>query len=53
MNEKYEMEVVYLDDITGTLGEWISADFVEEVPQKVIELLEEAYNLAVKELCKK
>ncbi len=43
------METVYLTDITGTIGEWLDADFDSEVPNEVIELLKKAYEIAVKE----
>ena len=46
------METVYLTDITGTIGEWLDADFDSEVPIRVIRLLEEAYKVAVNELDK-
>ena len=43
------MDVVYLNDITGTIGEWLDRWFDDEVPNDVIKLLEEAYRTAVKE----
>ena len=43
------MDTIYLDDITGTIGEWLDADFDNEVPQKVVDLLKRAYEIAVKE----
>lgn len=46
------MEVVYLDDVTGTIGEWIEEGFDEEIPAEIIELLKKAYDLAVKEMLK-
>lgn len=44
------MEQIYLTDITGTLGEWVSMDFDDEVPKEVVALLEKVYILATKEL---
>ena len=43
------METVYLTDITGTIGEWLDADFDSGVPNEVIELLKRVYEIAVKE----
>lgn len=43
------MEVIYLDDITGTIGEWLDAEFDDEIPNEVIGLLKKAYELSVKE----
>lgn len=43
------MDTVYLEDITGTLGEWLEAD-TSDVPSEVIKLLAKAYELATKEL---
>ena len=47
--EELVMETVYLEDITGTIGEWLDADFDDCVPKEVIKLLTRAYELAVKE----
>lgn len=44
------MNTVYLTDITGTIGEWLDKEFDNEIPYEIIKLLEETYNLAVKEL---
>ena len=44
------METVYLTDITGTIGEWLDAEFDSEVPWEVASLLQRAYEIAVKEL---
>jgi hypothetical protein len=46
------MDILTLTDITGTIGEWLDAEFDDEVPDAVIRSLYEAYNLAVKELDK-
>ena len=43
------MDVIYLTDITGTLGVWLEAETCD-VPSEVIELLRKAYEIAVKEL---
>lgn len=43
------METVYLTDITGTIGEWLDADFDDEVPSEVVELLKKVYKLSAKE----
>lgn len=43
------MNTIYLDDITGTIGEWLDADFDSGVPKEVVELLKKAYELSVKE----
>lgn len=45
-----DKRIIYLTDITGTIGEWLDVDFDIEVPNEVIELLEKAYEIAVKEL---
>lgn len=42
------MDTIYLDDITGTLGIWLEAE-TYGVPNEVIELLEKAYKVAIKE----
>lgn len=44
------MDTTYLTDITGTIGEWLSTEFDNEVPREAIRLLNEAYNLCVKKL---
>lgn len=44
------METIYLTDITGTIGEWLDGYFDDEVPNKIVDLLIKAYNLAEKEL---
>lgn len=43
------METIYLTDITGTIGEWLDAEFDDEVPNEVIQLLKKAYELSAKE----
>jgi len=42
--------MVTLEDITGTIGEWLDSDFDLEVPEVVIKALHLAYNLSVAEL---
>lgn len=49
-NENKTMDIVYLDDITGTLGEWLDAEFDDKVSNEIIELLIQAYDLAANEL---
>ena len=44
-----DIEAIYLDDITGTLGIWLEA-YTIGVPNEVLDLLEKAYNIAVKTL---
>ena len=44
-----DMDTIYLDDITGTIGVWLDMEFDNEVPYEVVELLEKAYNIASKE----
>lgn len=46
MNE-YELETLYLDDITGCLGEWFGWN-TSDIPDEVMEKLHEAYELATK-----
>lgn len=41
------METIYLTDITGTIGEWLDGEFDDEMPDEVVDLLEQAYALAV------
>lgn len=41
--------VVYLNDITGTIGAWLDRDFDNEVPSEVVKLLQKAYEISVKE----
>lgn len=43
-----DINAIYLDDITGTLGMWLEA-YTIGVPNEVIELLAKAYKIAVKE----
>lgn len=44
------MDIVTLTDITGTIGEWLDAEFDDELPDELIRLLYKAYDIAVKEL---
>lgn len=44
------MDIIYLDDITGTIGQWLDEGFDKEVPTEVIRLLQEAYKLSAQEL---
>jgi hypothetical protein len=44
------INTIYLDDITGTIGEWLDGYFDDEVPNEIVDLLIKAYNLAAKEL---
>ena len=44
------MDTICLTDITGTIGAWLDAGVDADVPYEVVELLEEAYKIAVKEL---
>lgn len=44
------MDYVFLTDITGVLGEWLSMEFDEAIPPEVIAFLEDAYALAAKAL---
>lgn len=46
------MDIVTLTDITGTIGEWLDAEFDDELPDELIRLLYKAYDIAVKELDK-
>lgn len=45
------MDIIFLDDITGTLGEWLDEGFDDEVPVEVIKLLQEAYKMSAEMLC--
>lgn len=40
------MEIVYLTDITGHIGEWLDAEFDNEVPEEIFDLLSKTYRLA-------
>ena len=44
------MDIIYLEDITGTLGYWLEAD-TYGVPNEVIKLLTRAYKIASDTLC--
>lgn len=46
------MDTVYLDDITGVIGQWLDEGFDEEVPEEVVRLLKEAYEISAKEFSK-
>ena len=39
------METVYLTDITGHIGEWLDAEFDDEVPKEICNLLSQTYRL--------
>lgn len=41
-------EVVYLDNITGTIGQWLDNNFDNSIPSEVITLLQKAYELSAK-----
>lgn len=47
------MDTVFLDDITGTIGEWMDNGFDEEVPQSAIDMLTNAYKICRDEYGKK
>ena len=42
-----------LTEITETIGEWIDGCFCDEVPNKIVDLLINTYNIAVSELNKR
>ena len=44
------MNTVYITDITGVIGEWLDMEFDDEIPNEVIDLLQETYNAAIKKL---
>lgn len=48
--QRQSVDTVYLTDITGTIGEWLDAEFDGEIPPDVVSLLRKAYELAVKNL---
>ena len=43
------MNTIYLTDIVGTIGEWLDAEFDNEVPNEVVGLLHKVYKIATKE----
>lgn len=47
------MDTVFLDDITGTIGEWMDNGFDEEVPRSAIDMLTNAYKICRGEYEKK
>lgn len=48
-NELRQPDEVYPEDITGTIGAWLSAKFVN-VPDNAIKFLETAYEICAEEL---
>jgi len=42
--------MVTLEDITGTIGEWLDSNLDPEIPMAVLSSLELTYNLASEEL---
>ena len=45
-----DLDIVYLTDISGTIGQWLDMEFDDEVPYEIIELLEKVYSLTVKQI---
>lgn len=43
-----DYDFVSVDEITGTIGEWLDRD-IDEIPPKAILLLQEAYDICAKE----
>lgn len=46
-----EDNTVYIDDITGTLGNWLDDNLDKSIPQNVIDAINNAYVLARDYLC--
>lgn len=44
-------DTIYIEDITGTLGNWLDDNFDKSVPQNVIDAINNAYVLARDYLC--
>ena len=42
-------ETLYIDDITGTIGQWLDMD-TSEIPPETIKYLQKAYDICAKEL---
>lgn len=48
-DEEYaESGVVYLDDITGTIGEWLDGD-LRDIPSEAVQYLQKAYEICANE----
>lgn len=45
--------IVYIEDITGTLGNWLDDNLDKDIPQNVIDAINNAYVLATNCLCNK
>lgn len=48
-NDQATDKALYIDDITGTIGQWLDMD-TSEIPPEVIKHLQKAYDICVKEL---
>ena len=47
-----EKDVLYLEEITGVIGQWMSMEFDDEIPEEVFGLLEKTLIIASKKLSK-
>lgn len=48
-NDQSTDETLYIDDITGTIGQWLDMD-TSEIPPEAIKYLQKAYDICAKEL---
>lgn len=45
----YEDDILYVEDVTGTLGEWFDMN-TDEIPTEALKALQTAYSICVKAL---
>ena len=45
----YEDDILYIEDVTGTLGEWFDMN-TDEIPTEALKALQTAYSICVKAL---
>lgn len=45
----YDEEALFLEDVTGTLGEWLEKD-TSDIPSEAVKLIQKAYSLCAKAL---
>ena len=47
--DEYKNDILYIEDVTGTLGEWFDMN-TDEIPTEALKALQTAYSICVKEL---
>lgn len=49
MDTSDEQDVLYIEDITGTVGQWLAQDY-SGIPEEAVDALRKAYDICAKEL---